>query len=115
MPTIVLFNPAIFPPYGSAPGVIACPKKSPKAASKIIHTSMPTRSFLDWLQKEVPDATQLAVAIARSGATGVSRHDLRRVTQISPETLEDLLSALVAAGQVTVARVNGQLVYRVAM
>ena len=32
--------------------------------------------------------------------------------RISSETLEDLLAALMAAGQVTVMQVNGQMVYR---
>ena len=72
-------------------------------------------SFLKWLEhrvEEIPDATELAIVIARSGAAGMSRDDLGAALQISPETLEDLLSALVASGQVAVVKVNGQLVYR---
>jgi hypothetical protein len=50
--------------------------------------------------------------IARSGAAGVSRHVLSKVVRISPDTLEDLLKALVVAGQVTVVQANGQRRYR---
>lgn len=73
---------------------------------------MAIRSFLDWLQREVPDATQLALAIARAGAAGVSHNDLRRITRIHPDALRDLLAALTAAGQITVLIRNGQRVYR---
>lgn len=39
---------------------------------------------------------------------------LRRLVQLSPETLNDLLKALVAAGQVAMLKVNGESVYRMA-
>ena len=73
-------------------------------------------SFHEWLEhrvQEVPDATTLALAIARSG--GVSREGLEKVVRISPETLNELLRALIAAGQVVVVKVGGQMVYRAAM
>ena len=80
------------------------------------HTySMWRISFHEWLEhrvQEVPDATTLALMIARSG--GVSRDDLRRVARISPETLDELLRALVSAGQVKILKVNGQIVFRAA-
>lgn len=50
--------------------------------------------------------------VAQSGAAGISRDDLARALGISPETVQEILGALVATGQVTVLRVNGQLVYR---
>ena len=40
---------------------------------------------------------------------------LRKVIQISPDTLENLLAALVAAGQDVVVQVNGQRVFRATM
>jgi len=73
-------------------------------------------SFYEWLEhrvEEVPDATTLALAIARSG--GVSRDHLRRIARISPETLDELLRALVSVGQVRMLKVNGQMVFRAAM
>ena len=84
------------------------------------HTySMLRISFPEWLEhraEEVPDATTLALVIARSGtAGGISFDNLRRVARISPETLDELLRALVSAGQVVVVKVNGQRVFRAAM
>jgi hypothetical protein len=78
---------------------------------------MPIPSFRSWLEncpQEVPDATTLALVIARAGAPGVSRDDLRRLTQLTPDTLEDLLAALMSAGQVVAVKVGGRLVYRAA-
>jgi DNA-binding transcriptional regulator YdaS (Cro superfamily) len=75
---------------------------------------MPVPSFHAWLEQrleEVPDTASLALAIARSGSKGISRDALRHL-QISPETLEDLLRALVAAGQVRVLKVGGEWRYR---
>jgi sulfur carrier protein ThiS len=78
---------------------------------------MPMISFSDWLhhEKEIPDATQLAFAIARSGAAGVSREDLEKTLRLSSETLDDILKGLIVAGQVVVVSVGGQLVYRAAI
>jgi hypothetical protein len=72
-------------------------------------------SFHAWLDhrlQEAPDSTALALAIAQAGAAGISPSDLRRLARISPETLKDLLAALVAAGQVLVVSVGGELRYR---
>ncbi|MGO9115083.1 MAG: hypothetical protein ACLP9L_38215 [Thermoguttaceae bacterium] len=74
-------------------------------------------SFHEWLEhrpEEVPDATTLALVIAKSGAAGVSRDGLEKVVRISPETLDTLLRALVSAGQVSRSKVNGQIVFRAA-
>jgi len=73
-------------------------------------------SFPEWLEhrvEEVPDATTLALVIARSG--GVSRDDLHKVARVSPDTLDELLRALMAAGQVRMLKVGGQIVFRAAM
>ncbi len=75
-------------------------------------------SFREWLERrpvEVPDATTLALAIAKSGAAGVSREELEKVVQVSPDALDELLKALVSAGQVVIVKVNGQIVFRAAM
>jgi hypothetical protein len=42
----------------------------------------------------------------------VSREGLEKALGISPEALEDLLRALVTAGQVRVLKVGGRRVYR---
>ena len=79
---------------------------------------MPTPSFHAWLEhrvQEIPDAGNLALIIAQSGAAGVSRDTLCKVMRTSPETLENFLRALVAARQVVVVKVGGRLVYRAAM
>ena len=75
-------------------------------------------SFPEWLEhrvEEVPDVTTIALAIARSGTAGASREGLEKVVRISPETLDELLRALVSAGQVVVVKLNGQRVFRAAM
>ena len=75
-------------------------------------------AFAEWLEhrpEEVPDATPIALTIAKSGAAGVSREGLERVVRISPDALDELLRALMSAGQVVVLKVHGQRVYRAAM
>jgi hypothetical protein len=72
---------------------------------------MPTPSFSDWLKNrsdEAPAAKNLATLIAGAGAVGVSVDRLRRVVGLSPETLQDVLKALVATEQVEM-KANGQL------
>jgi hypothetical protein len=75
-------------------------------------------AFRSWLEdhrlQQVPDAASLALAIVRSGAAGMSRHDLRRLAGIPSDTLDDLLRAMMASGQVVMVKVGGQLVYRAA-
>jgi hypothetical protein len=78
---------------------------------------MPIPSFRAWLEhrpQEVPDVASLALLIARSGAAGAAREDLRRAVRLSNKTLEDVLRGLVTSGQVQVVSVNGQLRYRAA-
>jgi hypothetical protein len=72
-------------------------------------------SFHDWLENrpnEAPAAESLATLIAQSGAVGISLDHLRRIIRISPDSLDDLLRALVSSGQVIVLKVNGERVYR---
>jgi hypothetical protein len=71
-------------------------------------------AFREWLERleEVPGTMELALAIALSGTVGVLRDGLRRVARLSPETLEDILAAMVAAGQVMVVQADGQRMYR---
>jgi hypothetical protein len=77
---------------------------------------MPLPTFHDWLQstQEAPAADRLATVIAQSGAAGVSLDRVRRVVALTPEILADVLKALVAGGQVTMLKVGGKTVYRVA-
>lgn len=75
-------------------------------------------SFHDWLatrSQEPPQADRLATVITSAGAAGASLADLRRLLNLSSETLQDVLRGLVASGQVEVVKVNGQMVCRVTM
>jgi hypothetical protein len=77
---------------------------------------MPLPSFRNWLEHrppQVPDIGTLALTIAQSGTAGVSRDDLARVLQVSPETLESMLRALEVSRQVMVVKVGGEMRYRV--
>ena len=79
---------------------------------------MPPPTFHDWLESrsdEAPAADRLATLIAGAGATGVSRTALAKAVCLPPETLQDLLKALVATGQVMVLKVNGERVYCMAL
>ncbi len=72
-------------------------------------------SFRAWLEhrvQEVPDAGNVALIIAQAGTAGVTRDALLRVIRVSPETLESMLRALVAARQVAAVKVGGELVYK---
>jgi hypothetical protein len=74
-------------------------------------------SFRTWFEhrpEEAPAAERLAMLIAQAGAAGVSLDRLRRIVGLTPEKLQDVLRSLTATGQVTMLRVNGQLVYRAA-
>ena len=100
------------------PLVVAMKNLGAFLATGTIHTSMPIPSFHAWLEhrlEEVPDAAQIALLIAQSGTAGVSRDALLRVIGTSPETLENMLRALVTARQVVMVRVGGEMVYRAAM
>jgi hypothetical protein len=77
---------------------------------------MPIPSFHEWLRnraREAPAAGILPTLIAQSGA-GMSRDDLARALRLPPETLDDLLRALAATGQVVMLKVGGRTVYRAA-
>ena len=76
---------------------------------------MPLPSFHEWLgnrAQELPAAENLATLIASAGAAGISIDRLRSLVPLSPETLQDITRSLTATGQVTVLKVNGQMVYR---
>jgi hypothetical protein len=71
-------------------------------------------SFQEWIQRaeEAQDATRLASLIA-GAAGGISLDRLRRsFRHLPPDTLQDLLKALEASGQVIALQVRGQRVYR---
>jgi hypothetical protein len=74
-------------------------------------------SFRQWLEhrsQEPSQAEKLAIQIARAGAAGISLEGLSRAIGVPPQSLQDILMALVTAGQVTTLRVNGRLRYRAA-
>ena len=77
---------------------------------------MPAPSFREWLRNRAREASAagiLPMLVARSGA-GISRDDLARALRLPPETLDDLLRALAATGQVVMLKANGRMVYRAA-
>jgi DNA-binding IclR family transcriptional regulator len=76
---------------------------------------MPT-SFREWLNRpdEAPAAERLAIQIALAGPAGISLEGLARAVGVPPQSLQDILRALVTSGQVTMLRVGGRLVYRAA-
>jgi hypothetical protein len=81
-----------------------------------IDNSVPRTSFSDWLRnrpEDAPQADRLSLLIAQAGE-GISLDRLRRLCGLPGETLDDLLKALTATGQVRMLRVNGELVYRAA-
>jgi uncharacterized metal-binding protein len=63
-------------------------------------------------QEEVPSTPRLALALASSGAAGVSRDGLARALRLPFRTLENLLKALVVAAHVTVVQAGGKRAYR---
>jgi hypothetical protein len=73
-------------------------------------------SFLAWLEtrahrSELPDVTRLSQLIAQAGAAGIRRPDLGKAITLDRDVLDDLLAAMVAAGQIGVAEVDGESVY----
>jgi hypothetical protein len=60
---------------------------------------------------EIPEAPNWRLVIARSGARSTS-HSPTKSAISPPETLDDLPRALVAAGQVTIVRANGERAYQ---
>jgi hypothetical protein len=72
------------------------------------------RLWLEHRPQKVPDAGALALAIAQSGAAGVSREGLARAVGIPEEAVDVLLRGVVASGPVVMLKVDGQLVYRAA-
>ena len=76
--------------------------------------------FPKWLafreQTEVPDASLVIHLISQAGAAGISHHELRHAAPgLEPETLDRLLAAWASIGQITMAWVGGQRVYRTLM
>jgi len=74
-------------------------------------------SFRQWLEHIADDPTaadNLATLITQAGAVGVSLDRLRKVVRLSPESLDEVLKGLLAAGQVMIVQVNGERVYRAA-
>jgi sulfur carrier protein ThiS len=43
---------------------------------------------------------------------GISLDRLRTLVRLPPDTLQDLLTSLVATGQVVALKINGQMTYR---
>jgi hypothetical protein len=72
-------------------------------------------SFWQWLEHVSDDpagAADVANLIAQAGAVGVSLHCLRKVVRLSPDSLDDVLEALLASKQVVLLKVDGTRVYR---
>ena len=74
-------------------------------------------SFQNWLEHRlstIPDATSLGLVINQAGPRGIARDELLRRTGVSPDVLETVLKGLLAAGQVVMVKVGGELRYRAA-
>lgn len=70
---------------------------------------MTTLTFRSWLEQRhrpdpihVPESDRLSHLIAASGQTGISRRRLGHLFNLPPRLLDQLLTALVQLGQVTV-------------
>jgi hypothetical protein len=61
----------------------------------------------------VPDADRLVPLIRTAGPHGLSRSRIGRAVSLDPATLDNLLGALVGAGQLRVREVDGFRVYSV--
>jgi len=76
------------------------------------------RSFWKWLEHLAADdpsaADTVATMIAQAGTVGVSVECMRKVVRLTPESLDEVLKALLASRQVVVLKVNGARVYRAA-
>lgn len=73
-------------------------------------------TFAHWLarreqQTEVPETTRLFQLIAQAGTAGIRRRDLGKAITLDRDVLDDLLAAMVAAGQVEVGEVGGERIY----
>ena len=64
--------------------------------------------------QEAPAADRLATVIAQAGATACFWIGCEGWLGLPPQTLADVLKALVATGQVRVVKVGGELRYRAA-
>ena len=74
-------------------------------------------SFWQWLEHVADDpsaAADVATLIAQAGAVGVSLEGLRKVVRLTPQTLDEILKALLASKQVVLLKVNAARVYRMA-
>jgi hypothetical protein len=75
-------------------------------------------TFAGWLREhgsrpvQVPEATRLVHLIAAAGPAGVSRGQLGGTIDLPREVLDELLDALVRAGQLRWATEGGLEVYR---
>ena len=66
-----------------------------------------TTSFFIWVESrdhrpQVPETARLTELIATAGPAGVRLRDLRKAIGLDPDTLDDLLAALLAVGQLDI-------------
>ncbi len=74
------------------------------------------QTFTAWLesrtdQPPLPETTRLTRLIATAGPNGVTARDLRRAVDLDRDLVDQLLAAMVAAGIVATATVDGETVY----
>jgi hypothetical protein len=87
---------------------------SPESTARRHTYLMPAPSFREWLRNRAQEplaAGILPMLVARSAA-GMSRDDLAKALRLPPETLDDLLRAVAATGQVTMLKAGGRTVYK---
>jgi hypothetical protein len=75
-------------------------------------------TFTEWLRHrpakpvEVPEATRALQIIAAAGPGGVTRHQLRGAIRLPPKVLDQLLAALLQAGQISLSWQGDGYVFR---
>ena len=76
------------------------------------------RTFRQWLDLRrrvadaVPDATTIALMVARMQADGMTLDELRRKSGLDFDVLDALLRQLLGNGQVFVSQADGRRVFR---
>jgi hypothetical protein len=71
-------------------------------------------TFQNWLEqrrKEIPKADQVLLLLQSAGSSGVPENALRSHVELPRSLMDDLLNALVSAGQVVVKIKDGKRVF----
>jgi hypothetical protein len=72
------------------------------------------KSFSKWLKKHqriLPPADKIQALISDAGTAGISERRLRSMVDLPQKLFDQMLSALVTAGQIRAVNRNGEVVY----